>query len=266
MSKYAIICKIIEKKYVDQPILDATPQIDSENFTIHDNFCLVNIMFTDETIEISNESGSLATRAKLDTSQVGSHAPFYFGVMFLPNSLGLDGNPNMEGTDFLEKVHFYYQYYENHSVTINPGSHNLFPSSKLRSIRSKIKADYDLMLTNFTKSGNHSSSFTATAISIFNCNGVNRMMRKVKTCMMIQKQWESGHLLISPTRSLSVMYLRNWVKGKPEHTNFCSKQILPAAQLDSQFSAVVGNMQATSVQLSMKQAKNPQLVRQRVRT
>jgi hypothetical protein len=75
-----------------------------------------------------------------------------------------DGDPNTEGIDFLDKVHFTHQYYDSHSVTINPGNHNLFSSSKLRAIWNKIKGDYDLALAKLTKSGNHNSSFTATAI------------------------------------------------------------------------------------------------------
>jgi hypothetical protein len=44
------------------------------------------------------------------------------------------------------------------------------------------------------------------------------------------------------TRSLPVIYLRQWLNEKPEHTNFCSKQIPPGAQFDSLSSVAVGAM------------------------
>jgi hypothetical protein len=121
-------------------------------------------MFLDETIEMSDQCGSLATRSELDTSQVGANSPFWVHVSNKFNSIAQDGDPNMEGIDFLDKVHFTHQFYDSHSVTINPGNHNLFSGTKLRSMWNKIKGDYDLAMTNFTKSGNHNSSFTVTAM------------------------------------------------------------------------------------------------------
>jgi hypothetical protein len=46
------------------------------------------------------------------------------------------------------------------------------------------------------------------------------------------------------TRSLPVISLRQWLDKKPEHINFnfCSKQIPPAAQLDSHSGVAVGTM------------------------
>jgi hypothetical protein len=43
LSKDAIICRIIKKKYVDQTIASTNAQIDADNVTIHDNFCLINV-------------------------------------------------------------------------------------------------------------------------------------------------------------------------------------------------------------------------------
>jgi hypothetical protein len=99
LSKDAIICKIIEKKYVDQSNASATPQIDVANVTIHDNFHLINMMFMDETIDMSDVWQHY-------TSQVAADSPFWVHVASKFNSLSLDGDPNMEGVDFLDKVHF----------------------------------------------------------------------------------------------------------------------------------------------------------------
>jgi hypothetical protein len=56
-------------------------------------------MFMDETIEMSDECGSLASRAELDTSQVGANSPFWVHVALKLNSLSQDGDPNKEGID-----------------------------------------------------------------------------------------------------------------------------------------------------------------------
>jgi hypothetical protein len=48
------------------------------------------------------------------------------------------------------------------------------------------------------------------------------------------------------TRSLPIIYLRQWLNEKPDHANFCSKQIPPSAQLDSLSSVAVGTMRTTA--------------------
>jgi hypothetical protein len=164
LPKDARICKIIEKRYVNDSIANTAPQLDAENVTIHDNFRLINVMFLDEVIEMSDQCGSLATRSELDTSQVGANSPFWVYVSNKFNSIAQDGDPNVEGIDYLDHVQFTYPFNDSHSVTIDPGKHNFFSGTKLRTMWNKIKGDYDLAMMNFTKSGNHNSSFTATAI------------------------------------------------------------------------------------------------------
>jgi hypothetical protein len=102
LPKDTIICKIIEKKYVDAhtSAANTTPTIDAENVTIHDNFRLINVMFLDEIMEASNQCGNLATRNELDTAQVGANSPFWLTVTSNFNSIIQDGDPNAEGVDF----------------------------------------------------------------------------------------------------------------------------------------------------------------------
>jgi hypothetical protein len=68
--------KSLSKKYVDAPLLETAPQVDSKKVTIHDIFLLVNIMFMKETIEISGSCGCLASITELDTDQVSASSPF----------------------------------------------------------------------------------------------------------------------------------------------------------------------------------------------
>jgi len=68
--------------------------------------------------------------------------------------------------DFLDKVHIEHTFYVKHHETIDPSKHGFFSNEKLRSMWKKIKSDYDHAMVNFTKSGNHSSSFTAAAMCL----------------------------------------------------------------------------------------------------
>jgi hypothetical protein len=142
LPKDAIICKIIEKCYVNDSIANTAPQLDTENVTIHDNFRLINVMFLDEVIEMSDQCGNLATRSELDTSQVGANSPFWVNVSNKFNSIAQDGDPNIEGIDYLDHVQFTHPFYNSYSVAIDPGKHNFFSGTKLRTMWNKIKGDY----------------------------------------------------------------------------------------------------------------------------
>jgi hypothetical protein len=86
-------------------------------------------MFLDEIIKMSDQCGSLAIRSELDTSQVV--LILHIGFMSAKNnSIAKDGDPNVEVIDFLDTVHFTHPFYGSHSVTINPGNHNLFSGTK----------------------------------------------------------------------------------------------------------------------------------------
>jgi hypothetical protein len=183
-----------------------------------------------------------------NTSQIGSNSPFWVHVSNKFNSIAQDGDPNVEGIDFLDNVHFTHPFYDSYSVTIDPGKHNLFFRTKLQTMGNIIKGDYDLAMTNVTKSGNHNSSFTATAFcqrARFQCG--EEIDNEDVTCSGSedgeddpQGVGEQGFAHF--TRSLPVIYLRQWLNKKLEHTNFCSKQIPPAALLDSLSSIAVGTM------------------------
>jgi hypothetical protein len=95
-------------------------------------------MFLDEIIEMWDQCGSLATRSKLNTSQVGANSPLWVHVSNKFNSIAKDGDPNIEYIDFLDNIHFTHPFYDSHSVTINLGKHNLFSGPKLQTMWNKI--------------------------------------------------------------------------------------------------------------------------------
>ena len=123
-------------------------------------------MFCTEITEISNQCGNAATRNELDTNMVGANSPFWNKVSSLFNAISAC-DPNSDGVDFLKKVHFDHTFYNQHHEEINPSNHGKFSNQKLKAMWSKIKSDYDLAFTNFTKSGNHYSSFTVAAMREF---------------------------------------------------------------------------------------------------
>jgi hypothetical protein len=185
----------------------------------------------DETIEMSDQCGSIATRAELDTSQVGANSPFWVYVALKFNSLSPDGDPNTVGIDFLDKVHFTHQYYDSHSVTISPGNHNLFSSTKLRASQAIIVAVSLLpQWKNILQLGQDETKEDDNE-SDEEDEDLDEDPEGIQ---------ERG---FANTRSLPVIYLWQWLNEKPEHTNFCSKQLPPAAQLDSLSGAAVGNIQ-----------------------
>jgi hypothetical protein len=70
----------------------------------------------------------------------------------------------MDGKVFVDKMHFLHPSIEGHHETVNPAVHGNFSSEELRKIWNDIQSDYDNVMINFTKSGNHSSNFTKAAV------------------------------------------------------------------------------------------------------
>lgn len=260
LSKEGIIARVMEKTFITEMIngVDSAAAAASgvtppptSIVTIHDNFRLVNVMFSEDVMNISTQCGNAATRNELDTNLVGSNSPFWNKVSSLFHSI--DGcDPNTDGVDFLDKVHFEHTYYGQHHEAIDPSKHGTFPNDKLRSMWNKIKSDYDQAMVNFTKSGNHASSFTAAAM--------REIKRQEKTKLKVtdtsgkedaslsdsslEEEEDFDDMEDDPegigdkgfsnfTRSLVVIYLRQWLNEKPEQTNFCSRQLPIEAQSDS---------------------------------
>jgi hypothetical protein len=103
-------------------------------------------------------------------------------------------------------------------------------------------------MMNFTKSGNHNSSFTATAIWRMTRLQRGEDIDDENVLCSDSEDWDDDPQGVGEqgfahfTRSLPVIYLRQWLNEKPEHTNFCSKQIPPGTQFDSLSSIAVGAM------------------------
>jgi hypothetical protein len=137
----------------------------------------------------------------------------------------------------------------------------------------KIKSDFDIAMTNFTKSGNHNSSFTAVAMKNMATlqGGQNEGEESVSSSSSNNNIEEDPDGVAERgfshfTRSLPVIYLRQWLNKKPEHTNFCSRKLPAAAQLDSLSTAASGTMRtpapttATGKRKSSSKNKNKDIL------
>jgi len=291
LSKDGIVCRIMEKEFLKKlesaegataaagsgPSNETTPPPPSIA-SIHDNFRLVNDMFSEDIIEISTECGSSATRNQLDTNMVGANSPFWRKVSSLFHCV--DGcDPCTDGIDFLDKVHFEHTFYSQHCESIDPSKHGKFPNDKLRSMWSKIKTDYETAMVNFTKSGNHASSFTAEVMrelrrqekgksravdanGIANDSSVESSEDEDEEYDVAEDPEGTGEKgFANFTRSLVVIYLRQWLNEKPEQTNFCSRQLPIDAQSDSLATAATTT---TATLSSTKKRKKKQTGREAV--
>jgi hypothetical protein len=79
----------------------------------------------------------------------------HFNESFPPD--GVDGRTF---SDLLHHIHP--SFHQND--TVNPSGHGIFMAEKLASAWKALMREYDTVMVNFTKSGNHDSSFTRAAM------------------------------------------------------------------------------------------------------
>jgi hypothetical protein len=165
--------------------------------------------------------------------------------------------------DFLDKDHSEHTYYIQHHKAIDPTKHGYFPNDKLRSMWSKIKSDYDQAMVNFTKSGNHPGSFTAAAMHEMRQQEREKLKASgtastanegtLSTALTLEDDDKFDEVEEDPegtgdkgfanfTRSIIIIYLRQWLNEKPEQTNFCSWQMPVKVQSDSLAAAVASTV------------------------
>jgi hypothetical protein len=72
-----------------------------------------------------------------------------------------DGPDGMTFADLLHQLH---PLFHQNDSTVDPSVHGKFPAEKLMSVWKELIKEYDTVMVNFTKSGNHGSSFTKSAM------------------------------------------------------------------------------------------------------
>jgi hypothetical protein len=121
-----------------------------------------------------------------------------------------------------------------HNETVNPAIHSSFSSDELRKMWKEIQSDYDRVMINFTKSGNHNSNFTKAAIIALRDQG---MLETEEDDFDEADEddvfgvEEGGFCCF--TNSIVIIYLRMWLNERPGLVNFVSRQIPGGMQVDS---------------------------------
>ena len=104
----------------------------------------------------------------------------------------------------------------------------------------EIQKDYDRVMVNFTKSGNHNSNFTKAAMMVLRQQGVLDTTEEDFDEADEDDVFgvEEGGFC-NFTNSILIIYLRMWLNERPGLVNFASRQIPGPMQLDSMAAAAV---------------------------
>jgi hypothetical protein len=132
---------------------------------LNDKFRLINVIFSDELSDLAISSEDSSTCAELDAGLVGHKSQFWrmvesrFNEGFPPESA--------DGMTFGNLLHQLHPLFHQNETKVDPLDHEQFPAEKLLSVWKDLLKEYNTVVVNFTKSGNHDSSFTrATMVAL----------------------------------------------------------------------------------------------------
>jgi hypothetical protein len=175
--------------------------------SLNDKFCLMNVFFSDELTELALRSEESAMRAELDAELVGHNSPFWRIVEARFN----EGFPSdgANGMAFADLIHHLHPLFHQNSIVMTPSDHGIFSAEKLMSVRKELLKEYDTILVNFTKSGNHKSLFTKAAMVALQKKLVTQvplhliqnstMMMTLVMLMMTNSAWKQVDGAVLPT-------------------------------------------------------------------
>ncbi|MFO0446804.1 MAG: hypothetical protein ACK524_17960 [Planctomyces sp.] len=142
---------------------------------------------------------------------------------------------------FADLLHHLHPLFHQNESGVDPSIHGTFSAQKLMAVWKELLKEYDTVMVNFTKSGNHDSSFTKAAMSsLKNVGDNNRESISLDSLNDDDLDvgdddefgMESGGWCCF-TNSLPILYLRMWLNEKPDLTHFVSRQIPQDVQLDT---------------------------------
>jgi hypothetical protein len=133
MSKLMMIMCLLGTKFGVVEQLSASSKPAAK--TIHDKFCLLNCLFSDEIGALAATEGDVS-RADLDTGAVGGNSS-YWKVLEKRFNEGFPDN-SVDGPVSADTVHFMHPSIQEHHETVNPAIHGTFTSEKLRKMWKEI--------------------------------------------------------------------------------------------------------------------------------
>jgi hypothetical protein len=124
-------------------------------FLLNDKFNLINVIFSEELSELAMRSEEATSHADLDAGLVG-----YKSTRFK------EGFPagGVDGVTFADLLHHVHPLSHQNIATVDPSAHGQFTAEKLMPVWKDLLKECGTVLVNFTKSGNHDSSFTKAAM------------------------------------------------------------------------------------------------------
>jgi hypothetical protein len=174
--KELIVSHLLEKKILAMyPALATEASSEEPNrIGINDKFRLIGAIFSDELHEKVMTSEETISHADLDAELVGHNSSFWqlvhmrFHEGFSPDS--------MDGQNFLDEIHHLHPLFHSGDTVINLKHHGTFTAENLKKVWKGITTEYDTVMVNLTRSGNHDSSFTKAAMRVvtYNDNHSNR--------------------------------------------------------------------------------------------
>jgi hypothetical protein len=193
----------------------------------------LNCLFSDE-VGAATASAEAVSRADLNNGAIGGNS-YYWNLV--ANRFN-DGFPegSVDGKVFADKVHFLHPSIEGHHETVNPAVHGNFSSEELRKMWKDIQSNYDKVMINFTKLGNHNSNFTKAAIIAMRDQGLVDTTEEDFDDADADDVFgvEEGGFC-NFTNSIVIIYFRMWLPGL---VNFMSRQIPGDIQVDSMANSV----------------------------
>jgi hypothetical protein len=226
LPKETMVRKLNESK-MNSALGVVPPEGGSEkvSMTIHDKFRLINCLFSDEMRDLAASSTNRLSREELDTGAHGAKSKFWQHIE-LRFKVGFPSD-SVDGSGFANVVHFNHPNFDLFHESINTAEHGTHTAETLRDMWKKIQSEYDTVMVNFTKSGNHNSNFTQAAMSALGVLQVEEMEDDEDVLGS-----EEG-VFFCFTNSVIIIYLRMWVNQNQEMAGFASRQIPSGMQIDT---------------------------------
>jgi hypothetical protein len=206
--------------------------VTSSKLMMNDKFQLINIIFSDELSDLAIRSEDTSTRAKLDAGLVGHKSQFWTMVESHFN----EGLPpgSVDGMTFGDSLHWLHPLFHSNETMVDPLDHGQFPVEKLLSVCKDMLKEYDTVMVNYMKSGNHDRSFTRAAMIILKNHKVTlvHLLAAWQVVMMTVKMiWMAQMMHLAGNRWLVLFqkqptHYHMWLNKKPNLKLFVSRQIL----------------------------------------